>query len=138
MKKLAIGLLVFHVLLESAEVMEKIWPALAEVYIHPFIDYTWPHDPRGISLLWWINYCSNDLLWIVTYYVMGRIAKAYSYAMFRVAYTFFVYHIIGHFMLWYNYRTGHAMYYIMAVAAIFCILAIFRPEKETARIRSLQ
>lgn len=137
MKQLAILLLVFHIGLESSEIYEHIYPASASVYIHPFINYTWPHDPRGISLLWWINYCSNDLLWIVTYFVLAKISLQYSYAMFRVAMVFFVYHVIGHFMLWYNYRTGHFMYYILGVACTWCIVAIFSKDKKHPPVRSM-
>lgn len=131
-------LIVFHVLLESAEIIERIWPWTADVYIHPFINYHWPYDERGINLLWWINYCSNDALWIVTFISLAYVAKFYSKRLYYVALVFLGYHCFGHLMLWYNYRSSHYLYWLQLVCDIASVSIALKVKDKQTIVRSIK
>lgn len=136
--QLAILLIAGHLLTELSEVLEHLHPSLKSVYIHPFISqsYKFPY-PEGINILWWIYYCTNDFLWIITFFVAAVISSHYSDRLFRICAIFFVYHIIDHFMLWYNYKTGHGMYWIAAAAYVSASLMMFTKDKMTAPVRHI-
>lgn len=136
---LCIILVLGHLLTESGELIEHAIPELKQVYIHPFISssYKFPY-PEGINILWWIYYCTNDLLWIFTFFCAAVIASNYSFRLFRVCAVFFVYHVIDHFMLWYNYKTGHVLYWFMGLAIIACTISMFLPERKSGRVASME
>lgn len=131
-------LIAFHVLLESAEIIERIWPRTADIYIQPFINYHWPYDERGINLLWWINYCSNDALWIVTFIALSYVSKFYSRRLYYVALIFLGYHCFGHFMLWYNYRNTHVLYWMQLLCDITSICIALKIKDQQTIVRSIK
>lgn len=143
MKRFAVTLSVLiiagHLLTEASEISENVFPYLKKVYIHPFIDpdYKFPY-PQGVNILWWIYYCTNDFLWIVTFFVSAMIAAKYSFRLFRVCVVFFIYHVVDHFMLWYNYKTGHVVYWLMGAAFTGAIISMFLPERKTGRVAAME
>jgi hypothetical protein len=132
------GLLILaHILTESAEIIERLVPRIKTMKIHPFLHYEWPHDPEGFPLLWWIKYNTEEFLWCCTFFVMAQIAREYSYKMFRVSLVLFCYHMIDWFMLWYNYKQTHFMYWIGGAGLIVCFIFLILPEKKEAKVKSM-
>jgi hypothetical protein len=138
MKANIILLIIGHAQTEIAELLLRVRPSLAKVYIQPFINYTWPHDERGVSLIWWVKYCSDDLLWVITYFVLARVAALYSFRLFCITALWFIYHLFDSFMLWYDYRTSHWLYWVLVAGIATTIAFMFLPEKKTGRIISMK
>lgn len=143
--KLTLFLIIAHLQLETAYVMEHI-PALKSYvneYIDPFISeqYVFPvieGQPAGIQRKWWIKYCCNDLYRIIVFFVMCKVALSYSFMLFRVCLLFFLYQVVDHIMLWWNYRSS-GWIYLMTYATIFLgILSMLLPENKKAIVKSLK
>jgi hypothetical protein len=143
MRKLTIGLAVIlilgHLLTEASIVLELTFPYLKTVYIHPFISrsYQFPY-PEGINILWWVYYCTQDFLWMTTFFVACIISVQYSFRIFRVCCVFFTYHAVDHFLLWYNYKSGYLAYWLMLLSIVCSIVMIFIPEKKRASIKYME
>lgn len=131
-------LILAHLLNELSPLAQRVDSSLKDVYVDPFINYHWPHDERGINILWWIKYCTDDFSWIIVMFVLCRVAAKYSFRMFTIAGLWFLYHIIDAFMLWYNYRTGHYVYWILVPVIAGCIVALFIPERKTGQVKSMK
>lgn len=131
-------LILGHALLELAELLQRIRPSIVNVYIKPFINYTWPHDNRGISLIWWVKYCTDSFLYIIVFFVMARVAAVYSFRLFIICGIWFLYHLFDGFMLWYNYRTSHWLYWVIVAGAALSIGSLFLPEKRAGKVVSLK
>lgn len=129
-------LVIGHVLTESAEIIEYL-TNIAGRKIQPFIAYTWPHDPTGIDLLWWIKYNTEEFLWCVTFFVLAMVGRLVSYRFFLMGMVFFLYHIIDWFMLWYDYKQSHFMYWTGCVALIAILGTWLWPGKGEGRVVSL-
>lgn len=142
MKKLTVILcallIVGHMLTELGSILYLVYRPQAW-RIDPFLDsdYEFPGG-EGIDLYWWIKWVTDDLLWCITYFVLAKIAYQYSFRLFLIGSIFFLYHVIDHFMLWWNYKTSYWLYWIMLAAIIGTIASLFAPEKKQAIIKSLQ
>lgn len=133
----AILLIIGHFQLETAEIAERLW--LSGIYVHPFIrsSYHW-YDDKGVNLLWWIKYVCDDILWIITYLILTLVARKYSYRLFLVCSVFLGYHIFDHFMLWYDYRSSHWLYWLELLTDGICLLLFFIiKDKKTGTIKSI-
>lgn len=147
----AVWLIIAHLQLEIAPVMERTRPAYAREYINPFWNkeyvfpsyqcpgneqYSWPKGkmPRA----WWIKYCCNDFYRIIVFFVLTMVCLQYSFLLGRVAAIFFLYQVIDHLLLWYNYRSTQWHYYLMNGAIVIAIIFLFIPEKEKAKVVSLK
>lgn len=107
--------------------------------IDPFLSpsYEFPGG-EGIDLYWWVKWVTDDMLWCITFFVMAKVAYQVSYRLFLVAWTFFCYHVIDHFMLWWNYKTSYWLYWFLAAAIVATICLLFAPEKKQAIVKSLK
>lgn len=141
MRKLTIILCVMliagHILTELGSVLYLIYRPKAWT-IDPFLSpsYEFPGG-KGIDLYWWIKWVTDDMLWCITFFVLAKVAYQYSFRLFLVGCIFFMYHLIDHFMLWWNYKTSYWLYWILIVASILSVMALFRPEKKQGIIKSL-
>lgn len=136
-------LIIAHLQLEIAPTLEKIHPKYANEYIDPFWSskYEFPvikGQPEGIQRKWWIKYCSNDFYRIIVFFVLTIIALQYSFLLGRIAAIFFLYQVIDHLLLWYNYRSTEWHYYLINGAIVLAIVFLFIPEKEKAKVVSLK
>lgn len=135
MRLLAIILILAYVGSEAAEIMQRLWPWLSGVKVQPFIAYDWPHDQEGINLLWWVKYNTDALLSLVIVFVLARVAKEYSFRVFKVAAILCVYHVFDWFMLWYDYRQSHWYYYAVAAFYSVAVIRLLWPmRKDKAKI----
>lgn len=140
---IAVLLILSHVTLESAELLEHLFYGLSNQYINPFLNpsYHFPvikGQPEGIRLVWWVKYVCDDFLLIATFFAMSVISYKVSWRLFRVSVVFFVYHLVDHFLLWWDYRSSHLVYWIMGISYIIAILLIFMPERKQGRLKSME
>jgi hypothetical protein len=136
-------LIVGHLSLEFGELLEHVFPRIADMRIDPFFDKSYvfpvaPGQPPGIPLKWWIYYVTNDFLWVLVMFALCIVSGQYSYRLFRVCAVFFIYHIADHFLMWYNYRSTHAVYWLMAVAYIAAVVMLFIPDRKTGRVVGME
>lgn len=124
----------------AAAWIEVAYPDLAGVYVMPFIrdSYVWPGDPRGVNILWWIKYNSNDIQLLIVTVCLTKIAYYTSKRLFSIGLIFCVYCLLDYFMLWYDYKQTSRMYHFMTIASIITVLLLFLPEKKTGEIKSLK
>lgn len=136
---LAVLLILGHLLTEASIVLELTFPYLKTVYIHPFISksYQFPY-PEGVNILWWVYYCTQDFLWMTTFFVGCIISVQYSFRIFRVCCVFFAYHVADHFLLWYNYKSGYFAYWLMIASIAFSIVMMFLPDKKQGLVKSMR
>lgn len=114
----------------------NIRPWLDNQYIFPVYD---PKVPEGyIALKWWVYTVALDFFTIVIFFVLAKVAIRYSFLLFRVFGLYFIYHVIDHFMLWYNYKSTGTMYLVLNGAIILTIISMFLPEKQKAIVISLE
>jgi hypothetical protein len=137
---LCILLIVGHVSTEAGAILHKFYDELYLIKINPWLDksYVFYGDKQGISIIWWVKECCNDFLYICTYFVVSISAAAYSFRLFRVAGLFFIYHVISHFLLWYNFRTTYEVYWLLNITIIACIVAMFIPDRKTGRVVGME
>lgn len=140
---LSILLIFGHYQLETSEILEKKYPWMAETYINPFWDddYVFPvieGQPAGIRLTWWIKTVTDDVLWIIAFFIMCAVTRHYSFRLFRVCALWLLFHFVDAIMLWWNYRSEHWCYYLMDVTIFLCILSMFLPERERAVVKNLK
>lgn len=140
---IAILLLIGHIQLETAEVMEKFYPADMNVYINPFWDsgYKFPvcHGCKpGIQLKWWIKYVCDDLLYIIYSFCIAYVAGKMNRRLFKICGLFFAYHVIDHLLLWYNYRSVGWYYWVIGIVMIAWTILIIIPNKKGAPLKSIK
>lgn len=140
---LATWLVIAHVQLEVSPAIERIKPAYANEYINPFLDsgYKFPvieGEPEGIQRKWWIKYCCNDIYRIMVFFVLTMVALRYSFLLGRIAALFFIYQVIDHALLWYNYRSTNWHYYLLNGVIIIGVILLFIPEKKRAKVISIE
>jgi len=87
--------------------------------------------------VWWIKYVTDSIFVIAVFFVLVRVAWNYSTRLRACALCLFGYHLIDHFMLWYNYRTGHALYWAMGFAMIGCVVSMFGKEPEGGKVKKI-
>lgn len=135
MRREAVILILAFISCEAAEIMQRIWPWLAGVKVQPFIAYTWPHDPEGIPLLWWVKYNTDAALLLAVMYVLAKVARGYSFRVFKVAAIFCVYAAFDWFMLWLDYRQSHWYYYAVAGFYSIAVIRLLWPmQKDKAKV----
>lgn len=132
-------LLIGHIQLETAELLELFFPADVNVSVNPFWDknYQFPIK-EGIVLKWWIKYVCDDLLYIIYSFSAAYVAGKMSRRLFKICGLFFGYHVIDHILLWYNYRSVGWYYWILAAVMAFWILFILLPEQKQAILKSMK
>lgn len=139
----AVWLILAHLQLEIAPILEKRKPVYANEFINPFLSptYKFPSHkdwPEGkLPRKWWVKYCCNDLYRVMVFFVLTMIAFQYSFLLGRVAGIFFLYQVADHILLWWNYRSSGWHYYFINGVIILCILSMFLPEKKTGKLKSL-
>lgn len=140
---LSVLLMIGHLSTELASGIEYLYKG--EIfYVNPFFDpdYEFPEakdTPDGtINLYWYIKYVTDDFLWCVTFFVMAKIAKMYSFRIFLVSCIFFAYHVFDLFMNVWNFKSYHWLYVGVYIAVGLSILSLFAPEKKQAVLKSLQ
>lgn len=138
---LCLLLILGHVSLEAGALMERFFAGYGERKINPFLDssYVFPvnaGEESGIRLKWWVYYVTNDFLWVIAFFVLCKLALSYSYRLFRVCAMYLIYHLIDHFMLWYNYRSSEWVYYVLNGMIIISIMVMIIPEKKQAVVKS--
>jgi hypothetical protein len=136
-------LLIGHIQLETAELLEKFYPADMSVHINPFWDSSYKFPvcygcKPGIQLKWWIKYVCDDLLYIIYSFCAAYVAGKMSRRLFKICGLFFGYHVIDHILLWYNYRSVGWYYWILAAVMVFWILFILVPEQKQAILKSMK
>lgn len=133
----SIVLILSHLLLELSEIMERIWPHLATVYIKPIISSSFTPDwyvNNGFNYLWWVKYNCDDLVWCISFLTMARIAYEFSFRLFCIVGMFFIYHVLDIIMLWWDYKTSHWMYWLLNVIIIISVVIILYPIKNKTAI----
>jgi hypothetical protein len=136
---IAILLIFSHIALEFGELLEHLFTGISNKYIDPFLDpnYKFP-IPEGIQLKWWVKYVCDDFLLITCFFALTVISYKVSWRLFRVSFVFFVYHLLDHFLLWWNYRSSHWVYWIMGFSYIVAILVIFIPVRNQGKLKSME
>lgn len=136
---IAILLIFGHFQTSIAARAAKIWPELKTTNIKPFIrkSYEFPIK-EGINVLWWIKYCCEDFLWIITMFCFAKVSYIVSFRLFLVCCVFFIYHLVDGFMLWYDYKTSSGLYWLLDIACFLSVLLLFFPDKKTAIIKSMK
>lgn len=129
-------LVFIHMMNESAKIIEKTRPDIAERYINPFIDKSYRFPVKeGMKVKWWVKYCTDDFarlsIFILTAWVLWPFSRKLS-AMFIV---YSVYHLFDHFMLWYNYKQSYWLYWVEGVCDLLCVLTLLIPERRGAKIK---
>jgi hypothetical protein len=130
-------LIAAHLICETAEVLSKLWPSLLYSTCDPFINYKWPWPEYPLYTLAFVKMITDSVAVIMIVFVIVRIAWDYSPRLRGCALCLLGYHLIDHFMLWYNYRTGHALYWAMGFAMIGCIVSMFIKENNPGKIRRI-
>lgn len=130
---ISIVLLVSHLLLETSEIIERIWPSLKSMYVYPVISSSFQpewYTKSGINILWWVKYNSDDIVWCISYLTMARIAFEYSFRLFLIIGLFFLYHVADTLMLWWNFKSYHWFYWIVIGIIIVSVIIIIYPVKN--------
>lgn len=136
---ISVVLIFAHVLLEAGELSERFWPDFANKIIRPIQSNSfhpkWYVDD-GIYMSWWIKMNCDDLVWIMTFMMMATVALKYSEKLFFICFLFFGYHVLDYFMLWWDYKTSHWVYWILnGLIAISVIILIVPIKDKTAIIK---
>lgn len=139
----AVWLIIAHLQLSIAPTLVRIDRKYAESYIDPFLSpsYTFPSyndAPKGkIIRSWWIKYVTNDLYRMIVFFVLTMVCLRYSFLLGRVAAIFFLYTIIDHALLWWNYRSSGWHYLVINITMVIAAISLFLPERKGAVVRSL-
>lgn len=127
---MAILLMFGHLLAEMSGVLSKIFPEVLSGKANLFIK-----GGYEMEYWWYVKFTMDDLLWVITFFVLTRLALMISYRLALVSLMFMVFHVIDAFMFWYDYKQSHKFYWGL-VALIFGIVILLLPLKER-RYKSL-
>lgn len=132
--KIAAWLLIIGVaFIELAEVLERL--GIQSKMIHPM-----RHPPEwakdGINNLWWLKYNSDQFLMCSVFVVMAIIAHMVSRRLWIISLIFLSYHIVDWFMLWYDYKQSHVMYWLLIADIIAAVIVLVR-VKDKPKVKSL-
>ncbi len=129
MKQLTILLAAFltvgHLLTEAASFLGNWVPSTRTIILHPF-----PGTDMEISMLWYVKFMFDDLLWIIVMLVLCKVTYQYSIRLFRACCVFFLYHLIDMVLFMYNYKQFHNFYLLMIMACVIAVVAILYPSKK--------
>lgn len=126
-------LIIGHLLTESYIIVWKLYPDTATIMLQPFFK-----SPVKISVLWYIKDLADELLWVITYYVMAQIAYRYSKLLFSVISIFFFYHLVDSFMYVYSYKNLRWLYVVMLLIDIAAVLTILFYKPKEKNYKSLE
>lgn len=129
-------LIVGHFLTEVASILAHIAPHWSLVKV----DWFWsPNFHMQMERQWYIKYFGDSLLWIITYYIMAKIAAQFSNALFIVAFIFWGYHVLDGFFFWWDFNSDFYIYLdLLWTAGVLVKYAIFPyKEEKFAKIKSL-
>lgn len=133
----SIVLIVSHIILELSEIVEKIWPSLANLYIWPVRSSSFApkwYVENGINYLWWLKYNCDDAVWCISFLTMARIAYEFSFRLFLIVGLFFIYHVIDIILLWWSFKTSHWIYWVLIGIIIISVVIIIYPIKNKTAI----
>lgn len=130
---IAAALLIFgHSLSELSEVVERFRVSGS---VYPFVHPpAWASD--GINVLWWIKYNTDQALMVICFIVFTMIAKLCSRRLWIIALIFLSYHIVDWFMLWYDYKQSHVMYWLL-IADVIAACVVLVKVKDGSKIKSI-
>lgn len=115
-----------------------------EEYINPFISKSYKFasyngsPPGKIMRVWWIKYVCNDLYRVMIWFSFFAVCMKFSFLLARVGFIFFVYTLVDHFLLWYNYRTSSWHYLLLDAFMVIAFISLFLPEKRGAKVVSME
>lgn len=136
MRRIVITLVVLlitgHLLTEAASIASMISPALMEQKVNLF--YTGGFE---MERWWYVKMTCDDLLLVITYFCLARIAYQYSIKLFMIACVFTLYHTIDGYMFWYNYKQSHWLYWALLASVILSILLLILPFKVSGKYKSM-
>lgn len=121
-----------HLFTEVSAILVKIWPEVMSKKVNLF--YTGGYE---MEYWWYIYFSSQDLLWVITYFVLARVSYQYSIKLFMIACVFALYHTIDGYMFWYNYKQSHWLYWALMASVILCILLLIIPFKVSSKYKSM-
>lgn len=128
-----VGLLIgAHLLTEAASISAKLWPSVMAEKVNLF--YV---DGFAMERWWYVKMTCDDLLLVVTYFVLARVAYRYSIKLFMIACVFSLYHLIDGYMFWYNYKQSHWLYWALMASVILSILLLIIPFKVSGKYKSM-
>lgn len=129
-------LVIAHLLTNLNCLLAWIWPWMDYKTVDWFLS---PSYHLQMVITWYVKFATTDLMWIVVFYVLAKIAYSYSPRLFLVSVIFFCYHCIDAFLFWWNFRKSHYIYFVMLWAASFSIFSIVYPftHEKIAKIKSL-
>lgn len=81
-------------------------------------------------LTWWIKYNTDQLLWVVVFFVLCKAAQEHSRRVFNAASVFLLYHLMDWFMMWWNWKTDNWWSWGMVGAAGFAVILLVWPVRE--------
>lgn len=133
-----VTLICVHWMNETAELLERASPRIANTYIHPFIShsYRFPVE-QGILIKWWVKYCTDDNARIVVFLLIAYVLWVFSRRMSMMFLVYAAYHCFDHLMLWYDYKQSHSLYWVEGVCNAVSILILWLPERKGAKIKSM-
>lgn len=137
----AVSLMFAHLLLEAAEIFERIDYESANTPIWPIVSTKFKPDwyvKDGILLSWWVKHNCDRLLVITTYMVMFRVAMEYSWRLSMIVGMFFGYHVADIIMMWWNWNSWHQFYWVLlGIILISSILIIWPVRNKSAIVKQL-
>lgn len=136
MKKLIIQvsvlLIVGHLLTELSSVLSIWMPEIMSRKVNLFIKDGYP-----MEYWWYFKFAADDFLWVITFFVLCKIAYVYSFRLFLICGVFLLYHVADAFMFWYNFKQSHWGYWGLLISIILCILFLILPIKKESKYKSL-
>lgn len=87
---------------------------------------------------WYVKFITNEVADIITLFVLAKAAIQFSWKLAKIAWIFLGYQVVDLLCLLWNFKTGYFIYVVMNVAIIWAVIRLFRKEKQTAIVKSLQ
>lgn len=135
-KVIALALILAHAGTESYMIIWKIWEESANIKALWFIDNS--SVPDGLSVLWYIKYMSDDILWVTTYMCFARVAYQYSLKIFLIVSIFVLYHLLDTIMFFVNFKSSHWLYIVLLGMNAAALVLVFLPMKPKAKVVSME
>lgn len=131
-RRIIILLIIGHVLTTVPILLE--YTSLKHVRIQPLISGPWKWDAEGVYLLWWLQYVADDWLWIIYSLCIAMIAWNRSDKLFIIGCNWIFYHLVDHFMLWYNYKSSHWLSIVLLICtSVTLVTACWRVKMKMVK-----
>lgn len=118
---LSVLLIIGHILTELHSFIFKVYPQTYSLEYDLFLS---PSYKMKINFLWYIKMVFDNLLILIVFFVLAKIALSYSRGLFYVVVIYIFYHIADFLSFVWDYKSSHGIYWFLLACTTASVLTV--------------